>query len=560
LSATPFASLGKLLSRHRAITRVSLAAISFTVIAAFSQQPAVQAGPQATPVTPESLLPQSVGIALDTQAPITISFESPMDPASVESAFELLPAQPVRLSWNDAHTVLTVAPGGQWRTDERYLVVVGSESATSLGANLRSAQRFAFTTLTAPAVTDFQVHLAGPDLAGAKAEAAAKEVTVRSSVMAADTGARTDDDAIGHPIGAGATSQLPTDTPTKVSSATSISMDFSVPMDRDDVEGRFAISPKIDGSLTWKRGSLVFTPTERLHPGTRYTITLIGAHDLDGNVLGGTGNFSFIVQSSAQLLKTDPGLGATGVEPTSVSMWFSHRMDRNTTNNALRITDTVTGGAVAGKAAWNDQSTQVTFTPDQPLAAGHAFDVSLGKGARDADGNAVKAKWSFSTKAPIVVSAPAAGTAVSMRSVSIPPAAPATTLAGYALNQVNAARAAYGFGPLVLDASISAVAASHAMDQAVNGYFSHYGLDGSTRETRLRRGGVSFGWSGENQCYLVGRSQQGTLDWCHAQFMAEPYPGQWNHIGNILNPNARRMGVGIAQVGSKIVIVWDFTD
>jgi uncharacterized protein YkwD len=345
-----------------------------------------------------------------------------------------------------------------------------------------------------------------------------------------------------------------------VSTATSISIDFSVPMDRDDVEGRFAISPKIEGSLTWKRGSLVFTPAQRLHPGTRYTISLIGAHDLNGNVLGGTENFSFIVQSSAQLTKTDPGLGATGVEPTSVSMWFSHQMDRHATTKALRVTDTVTGAAVAGKATWNDKSTQVTFTPDQPLAAGHAFEVSLDKSGRDADGNAVKATWSFSTKAPLFVSASGALTSVSMRSVLIPPAAPATTLAGYALNQVNAARAAYGFGPLVLDASISAVAASHAMDQAVNGYFSHYGLDGSTRETRLRRGGVSFGWSGENQCYLVGRSQQSTLDWCHAQFMAEPYPGQWNHIGNILNPSARRMGVGIAQVGSKIVIVWDFAD
>jgi len=559
LSATPFASLGKLLSSHRAITRVSLAAISFTVIAAFSQQPTAQAGPQATPVTPESLLPQSVGIAVDTQAPITISFETPMDPASVESAFELLPAQPVRLSWNDAHTLLTVSPGGKWRTDERYLVVVGSESATSLGASLSTAKRFAFTTLTAPAVTDFQVHLAGPDLAGAKAEAAAKEVTVRSSVMAADTGEPTDGDAIGHPIGAGATSQPPTATPTKVSSATSISIDFSVPMDRADVEGRFAISPKIDGALTWKRGSLVFTPTERLHPGTRYTISVIGAHDLNGNALGGTGNFSFIVQSSAQLTKTEPGADATGVEPTSVAMWFSHRMDRHATNKALRVTDTVTGAAVAGKATWNDKSTQVTFTPDQPLAAGHAFEVSLGKGGRDADGNTVKAKWSFTTKAPVVAAAQSR-TGVSTRTVTIPPAAPATSLAGYALNQVNAARAAYGRAPLVLDATISAVAASHAMDQAVNGYFSHYGLDGSTRETRLRRGGVSFGWSGENQCYLVGRSQEATLNWCHAQFMAEPYPGQWNHIANILNPNARRMGVGIAQVGSKIVIVWDFTD
>jgi uncharacterized protein YkwD len=113
---------------------------------------------------------------------------------------------------------------------------------------------------------------------------------------------------------------------------------------------------------------------------------------------------------------------------------------------------------------------------------------------------------------------------------------------------------------VVLDASISAVAAAHAWDQARNGYFSHYSTDGRTREDRLRAGGVSFGWSGENLCYRVGLSEQSTLDWCHSQFMAEPYPGQWNHIANILNPNARRMGVGIANVGGRIVITWNFTD
>ena len=536
-----------------------MAALCFTIIAAFSQQPAAQAGPVATALTPESLLPQSVGIAVDTQAPITISFETPMNPASVESAFELLPAQPVRLAWNEAHTALTVAPHGRWRTDERYLVVVGSESATSLGSKLRTAQRFAFTTLTAPAVTDFQVHLAGADLAAAKAAAAVKEVSVRSTVMAADTGERAQAGGIDRPIGEGATSQSPTDTPDKVSSDTSISIDFSVPMDRNDVQERFAITPKIDGSLTWKGGSIVFTPRERLHPGTRYTISVIGAHDLDGNALGGVSNFTFIVQSSAQLTKTEPRVNAKDAEPASISMWFSHRMHRSATNRALRITDTATGALVAGKITWNEKSTQLTVTPDQPLAAGHAFEVSLSKGARDAEGNAVKASWSFTTKGSLIAVA-ASRTTVSTRTVIVPPAAPATSLAGYALNQVNAARAAYGRAPLVLDASISAVAASHAMDQAVNGYFSHYGLDGSTRETRLRRGGVSFGWSGENQCYLVGRGQEATLNWCHAQFMAEPYPGQFNHIANILNPNARRLGVGIAQVGGKIVIVWDFAD
>jgi uncharacterized protein YkwD len=558
LPATPFASLGKLLSSHRAITRVSLAALSFTVIAAFSQQPAAQAGPEATPVTPESLLPQSVGIAVDTQAPITISFQTPMDTASVESAFQLMPAQPVRLTWNEAGTALTVAPGRQWRSDERYLVVVGPESTTAAGASLRTPQRFSFTTSTAPAVTDFQVHLAGADIAAAKAVAAAMEVTVRSTVMAADTGARIEGG--GQPIGDGATSQPPGTTATQVSASTWIAIDFSVPMDRADVEERFTISPEVPGSLAWKRGSLVFTPSERLHAGTRYTISLIGSHDRLGNALGGEGNFSFIVQSSAQLTKTDPGLNAKDVEPAKVSMWFSRPMDRRATSKALRVTDTVTGSTVSGKATWNEASTQLTFTPARPLAAGHAFEISLRKGGRDADGNLVKATWSFSTTAPPAV-LDAVTPQTTVTAPAVPPAAPATSLAGSALNQINAARAAYGFAPLVLDPAISAVAASHAMDQARNNYFSHTGLDGSTREDRLRRGGVSWDWwTGENQCFHTGMSQQSTLNWCHQQFMAEPYPGYWNHKANILNPNAKRMGIGIATVGGRTVIVWNFTD
>ncbi len=88
----------------------------------------------------------------------------------------------------------------------------------------------------------------------------------------------------------------------------------------------------------------------------------------------------------------------------------------------------------------------------------------------------------FTTKAAPVVAVARAPTSVRSAPI-VPAAAPATSLAGYALNQVNAARAAYGFAPIVLDAAISAVASAHAMDQAMNGYFSHTGLNGSTRET-----------------------------------------------------------------------------
>ena len=537
-AATQFESLGHSLSRYRAVTRVSLAALSFTILIALSHQAPAQAGPQVTPLAPEPLLPQSVGIAVATDAAITVPFDASMDPKSVEAGLQVLPAQDFDLRWNQGRTRLSLFPTNLWRTDERYLVVVPSSARTEAGERVARAQRFTFTTQTAPAVTAFEVDLASTRLA---AEPAA---------LSDESGA--DDDA---------TLMQPASTATKVSSSSSISIGFSEPMDRGDVASRFAIAPQVEGTLVWRDNNLVFTPTERLKAGMRYTITLVGSHDARGNVLGSSDSFSFVVQDGGQLVKTTPERSAEDVETATVGMWFSVPMHVDRTNAAFALVDTATGQPVGGHLLWNEASTQITFTPDVPLPGGRTYEVIIDKSARDAFGNSVRAEWSFTTRAVAMAAAPASRSAPTTRTApSIPPPGPATTLAGYALNQVNAAREAYGFGPLVLDASVSAVAASHAADQAQNGYFSHTGRDGSTREVRLARGGVGFGWSGENQCYHIGLSQQATLNWCHAQFMAEPYPGHWNHIGNILNPNARRMGIGIATVGGKTVITWDFTD
>ena len=561
-AAAPLDSLGNLLSSHRAITRVSLAALSFTVLAALSQQPTAQAGPKPSPVVRESLLPQSIGTAVDTEAPITIAFDTAMDAASVESTLQLLPAQQVDLSWSEDRTALTIRPQRLWRTDERYLVVVSATSKAEDGSTLDGAQRYSFTTATGPAVADFQVHLAGADMSGSEAMTVDSTLSTRTAVLDSSTeGGATADEHL-RPIGAGAIAQKPARTVKQVSASTQISIDFSAEMDAADVEQHFTISPDVAGDVSWVGDNLVFTPTERLEPGTRYTISVIGAHDSQGNALRGKANFSFIVQAGAQVTKTRPDAGAQDVASKTVVMWFSQPVDTNRVARALRVTDISTGERVKGKVTWNAKSTQLTFKPKAPFAAGHAFRVSLTKDAVDADGNRVAAKWKFRIAAPppAPVAAAPAPTVTTRSAPAVAAPAPASSLAGYALNQVNAARAAYGFAPLVLDAKISAVAAAHAWDQARNGYFSHYGLNGSSRQSRLSAGGVSYGWSGENQCYLVGKSQQATLNWCHGQFMAEPYPGHWNHIANILNPNARRMGIGIATVGGKTVITWNFTD
>jgi uncharacterized protein YkwD len=341
-----------------------------------------------------------------------------------------------------------------------------------------------------------------------------------------------------------------------------VTIGFSAAMDRADVAASFAISPKVAGKLGWSERGLTFTPTKPFARGQRYTISLRGAHDQIGNLLGGDTNFSFITRQAGQLVRVRPRLGAHNVTDQHVEMWFSQPMADEATNKAFSITDETVAAVVSGELTWNANRTQLRLTPDAPFADGHRYVVKLGKGTADADGHAFSQSWSF-TMAGVVAQAPAPvqRSQLTQRSApAIPPPAPSGSMQGYALNQINAARAAYGFAPLVLDGAVSAVAYGHAYDQAANGYFSHTGLDGSTRDTRLQAGGISYSYSGENQCYYSGIGVAATLDWCHQAFMAEPYPGQWNHIANILDPRFHRVGIGIAQVGAAVVIVWDFVD
>lgn len=545
-AAVTFESLGHSLSRHRALTKVALAALSFTILISLTQQvvPA-QAGPEAEPFVPEPLLPATLGDAIDTAAPVIVEFNAPMNPATVAEALEIIPAQAVDLAWNRSRTALTLSPDVRWRAGARYLVVVPPPSATRDGSQLSSALRYTFTTRAAPAITGVEVRLAGdvepsddPGISGLSVVLEEPDPASSPQAMAANGG---------EPLA---------DTPTDVSRTSSIVLRFSEAMNAADVESHFRIAPDIAGELSWRGPELVFTPIGRLESGMRYTVNLSGAHDQHGNALRAGSSVSFVIADTARLTRTSPKRNAAGVEAAYVQMWFSRPMRVNETNAAFELTDAVTGQPVGGLLSWNEESTRLTYVPDHPFASGRKFTVTIGSDARDIEGNPVKASWSFTTTSGPV----ARGSTTSRSGTGVPPPAPATTLAGYALNQVNAARAAYGLAPLVLDAGISTVAAAHAWDQARNGYFSHYGLDHSTRQARLARGGISFGWSGENQCYYVGMSQQATLDWCHAQFMAEPYPGVWNHIANILSPNARRMGIGIATVGDKTIITWDFTD
>jgi uncharacterized protein YkwD len=510
---------------------VAATALAVAVGVAIPTAPSIKAGLQPE-IRQESILPPSLGVGVPSDEPITLDFPAAMDRAAVAGALGLAPATEVSLRWSPDSRSVSLVPVARWAIDERYVIHVPAGTPTANGGALTADWRASFTTQTAPHVVLLRVD----GVVEATASIPIQRQEVLASLGSADT----------------ATSVVSDDLELDASAGTRIGLTFSAAMRATDTEAAFRVFPEVAGSFAWEGTTLWFTPEARLVPGTRYTVAVTGARDLDGNPVGGDASFSFTTRAHALAMTVSPSINAVGVAAgASVQVAFSQPMAIASTSPAFTLTDATTGRPVVGTVAWSADATVLTFDPTAVLPAGHSFTAAVGAGARDADGNPVAISWRFRTAGgapvrtgPVATAVPAGGSAQQ-----------------YALNQVNAARAAYGFAPLVLDATISAVAYGHAADMLAYNYFSHTSRNGMTFAQRLTAGGVSYGYRGENICFLGGGTSVTTaLNWCHAQFMAEPYPGGGNHKDNILNPNFRRIGIGIATGGGKVYIVWDFTD
>ena len=531
------------LQEHRAITRLSLASLALAVAMGVSLQDATAGAPPAN-IHPASLLPENVGVGVLTTDAVAITFEHPMDPSSVRENLTLFPQSATSGTWSADLRTLTLHAVPRWRTDARYVVSVAASALRQDGSPLGAAHNVSFTTQTAPTVAEFQVRLTEPAAAnGAIGGATAQPGAIPYN--AADFMRLGDEPLI----------DAPEDSLAQASAETGIQITFATAMDQTDVESRFRIEPAVKGTFHWDANRLVFSPRDRLAPDTRYAVSLVGAHDRQGNRVAGDVSFSFTTREGAELVRFTPSRHARNVTAKQIVIQFSEPMSRRITRDALSVIDFASGRRIQGATSWSKDDKRLAFAFHNPLPRGRLIEVRLSKAARDIDGNRISIRWTFETKA-----SPAAAAEGPVAQAPAPvtgPAAPAD-LQQFALWQINQSRAQYGFAPMRLDAQVAAVASAHAWDQINFGYFSHTGRDGSRVSDRLRRAGVSFSSSGENMCYYNGIGVRAMLEWCHSTFMSEPYPGFANHIGNILSANYTRVGIGIAQSGGKVIIVWDF--
>lgn len=149
-----------------------------------------------------------------------------------------------------------------------------------------------------------------------------------------------------------------------------------------------------------------------------------------------------------------------------------------------------------------------------------------------------KRKKTPRTTAAPVEEAPAPEAPPATEAPAPPPAAVQvdTSVAGRVIALTNAQRAAAGLSPVSANGALTAAAAAHSKDQAVNNKMTHTGSNGSTLGQRVSAAGFAWRTIGENVAMGYGSADSVMNGWMNS-------PG---HRANILKPEFTSIGVAVA--------------
>jgi len=201
------------------------------------------------------------------------------------------------------------------------------------------------------------------------------------------------------------TATIPTEGAAAVGLASTLQVDFSVPMDVTSVT--VVANPDVDlGDPTWSNAGtrVVFTPPAGLAQEVAYRVTVSGS-DPVGTALSGTTTFGFTTMGEPpKVLGSSPTNGATGVPPsTYVSISFSKPMNKASVQGAF-----VSTPSLGCAWAWNAEGTLATCAPSALLQASTHIKGQLFTSATDLAGRPIEAAYelSFDTAAGPDVTSP----------------------------------------------------------------------------------------------------------------------------------------------------------
>jgi uncharacterized protein YkwD len=112
----------------------------------------------------------------------------------------------------------------------------------------------------------------------------------------------------------------------------------------------------------------------------------------------------------------------------------------------------------------------------------------------------------------------------------------------------NAARAAQGVPPLKRDPRLDRAAANFSKYMGEAGFTAHVGPDRVPPDQRITNQGYNWSWWAENIAW-DHRTPHAAVNW----WLNSPA-----HRANILDPNLKDLGVGVAIVNGRVYVTQDF--
>jgi uncharacterized protein YfaS (alpha-2-macroglobulin family) len=300
------------------------------------------------------------------EAPLTLTFDQPMDRASVEAAFSISPTIEGDFRWSDDRTV-TFVPEADLARGQRYQVLVAQEARNIEGKQLEEAIQFDLSTIGYLEVAQVMPTPGSEDL---------DPNTVLTVVF---------------------------DRP--VVPLTAINR-------QDELPQPLTLMPPVQGQGEWLNTAVyLFRPAEGLLPATHYRARVAaGLTDTTGAILAEDYTWDFSTLEPA-VLQFWPPNGFQYLGPTeAITVTFNQPMDHASVQEhfALMLEDQ----PVVGRFRWSGGETAsdretMSFVPDEPLPRSARLEAMLGQGAmaETGDKGLVKAtSWRFSTaRQPSVV-------------------------------------------------------------------------------------------------------------------------------------------------------------
>jgi uncharacterized protein YfaS (alpha-2-macroglobulin family) len=271
-------------------------------------------------------------------APVTITFDQPMDPASTSAAFEIKPA--VQGEVKVVGSVLTFSPTEPLKRDAAYEVTVSADATSVAGLKLVAPVSIKFVTAGFLEVSGTQ----------------------------------------------------PADGGTGVAVSANITVAFNRPV--VPLTGVAAlvqplvITPTVPGKGQWLNTSIFqFTPQDGLAASQDYTVTVpAGLEDTAGGLLSDDYIFSFRTADPTVLSWLPENAASVKVE-SPITVTFSMPMDRASTEAAYSLTPAEkTGEAVPGSFTWANDDTALGFKPAKMLSFGTRYVAAVASTARPANG------------------------------------------------------------------------------------------------------------------------------------------------------------------------------